>query len=395
MKTRTIWTQLKNEIDSDQVVVITGPRQVGKTTTINWLLEQIPSTNKIYFDMENIVTRELFESKDYDSILKELATQGLDINQKMYIAIDEIQLLENIPSVVKYLHDHYRIKFFLTGSSSYYIKNHFTQSMAGRKVLYEMGPLSFSEFLHFKDVEYQLPSKLDLNSKLSMTLYEKLKKYYQEYCDYGGLPNVVLTDSVERKQQMLEEIFSSYINLDVVTLADFKQTNSLRNVIKLVAARVGNKLNVSEIAKIAGITRVTVESYLEFLEQTYLIRLIDVYSSSTDVKTRLQKKPYFIDTGIANVNADLSAGSKFENTVCHQLSFYGELSYYSDSQGEIDFVLKTDEISCGFEVKVTPLQRDREALLKKTKKIDLDGARLIGQKPPASYTDFLWGGMIA
>ena len=104
---------------------------------------------------------------------------------------------------------------------------------------------------------------------------------------------MVLTDSVERKQQMLEEIFSSYINLDVATLADFKQTSSLRNVIKLVASRVGSKLNVSEIAKIAGITRVTVESYLEFLEQTYLIRLVDVYSNSAAVKTRLQKKPYF------------------------------------------------------------------------------------------------------
>ena len=271
MKTRTIWKQLKKEIDSDQVVVITGPRQVGKSTTLAWLLDQIPSTNKIYFDMENLVNRELFESKDYDSILKEFNSLGLDINNKMYVAIDEIQLLENIPSVVKYLHDHYQIKFFLAGFSSHYIKNHFSESMSGRKVLYEMMPLTFSEFLHFKGVEYQLPAKLDLENSLSITTFEKLKSYYQEYCDYGGLPKVVLTNSVEQKLQLLQEIYSSYINLDAATLADFKQTSSLREMIKLVAARVGSKLNVSEIANIVGISRVTVDNYLEFLEQTYLI----------------------------------------------------------------------------------------------------------------------------
>jgi hypothetical protein len=105
---------------------------------------------------------------------------------------------------------------------------------------------------------------------------------------------------------LLEEIFSSYINLDVQSLADFKSINDLRKVIKLLAARIGNKLNSSELANITGLSRTTINSYIDFLEQTYLIRTVPVFSKSADVQSRMLKKLYFIDTGIANINADLS-----------------------------------------------------------------------------------------
>ena len=107
MQKRQIWAKLKAEIKTDEVVVITGPRQVGKTTTLHWLLQQIKSKNKIYFDLENLTDRELFELKNYDSLLNELQNRGLTIEKKLYIALDEIQLLDNLPSVVKYLYDHY------------------------------------------------------------------------------------------------------------------------------------------------------------------------------------------------------------------------------------------------------------------------------------------------
>lgn len=391
MQYRQIWAKLKEEIETEEIIVITGPRQVGKTTTLKWLLEQIKSTNKIYLDVENVIDRELFEVKDYNQVVVELERRGLNVNKRLYVAVDEIQLLSGLPSVVKYLYDRYKIKFFLTGSSSFYIKNHFSESMAGRKVVYEIFPLSFQEFLNFKNVTYTLSDELDLTSPVSVQAYNMLSDYYDEYIEYGGLPKVVLATATNKKRQILEEIYSSYINLDVQVLGDFKSIKDVRDVIKLLAARVGSRLNVSEIAKITGLSRVTIDNYVEFLEKTYLIRMIPAYSSSTSVQTRSLKKPYFIDTGIANTNANLSSGAKLENTVCHQLSFYGDVTYYSARDGEIDFILNKD---IALEVKETPIYKYYKALKIRGLNLGLTKHRLIGKNLPATFDDFLWGGLI-
>lgn len=394
MQRRHIWDQLLKEIDTPEIVVITGPRQVGKSTTLHWLLEQIPSANTLYVDLENLIDRELFETKNYDSVATELRNRGLDLGKKVYLALDEIQLLPNLPSLVKYLFDHYHIKFFLTGSSSYYLKNTFSESMAGRKIVYEMFPLSFREFLQFKGLSHALPEDLSLDSSFPQKTFDVLQGEYQQYIEYGGLPRVVLTPDVERKRRLLEEIFSSYINLDVRTLSDYKSTSDLRKVIRLTAARVGSRLNVSEIASITGLHRATVDNYLVFLEQTYLIRLIQAHSRSEDVRSRLPVKPYFIDTGILNVNADLSSGSKFENTVCHQLAHYGNLSYYGSRDGEIDFILTRPNERIAFEVKETPTESDASVLQRRAAKLEINASRLIGKEPSARFSSYLWAGLI-
>ncbi|MDA1079964.1 MAG: ATP-binding protein [bacterium] len=394
MQKRQIWSKLAKEIATKEIVVLTGPRQVGKTTTLLWLLEQIKDTNKIYLDLENLADRELFEVKNYNTLIQELQNRGLTTERKMYVALDEIQLLPNLPSITKYLFDHYNIKFFLSGSSSYYIKNRFTESMAGRKIVYEMFPLSFQEFLDFKEVSYALPKNTPWLEKFSDQTYQKLRVQYEEFIEFGGLPQVVLTTDTSRKRRLLEEIFSSYINIDVAALADFKSTKDLRNVIKLLAARIGNKLNVSEIGNIAGLSRITVENYIAFLEQTYLISTVPAYSNSEDVKTRLQKKIYFVDTGIANSNADLSSGSKFENTIRHQLQFLGKLQYFSNRNGEIDFILDDGAKKIALEVKETPTKTDYTTLTKRAAKLRIPTISVIGRQPAANFTNFLWGGLV-
>jgi len=394
---RDIWKNLQQELFNDNVVVITGPRQVGKTTTLQWLLSQINSQNKYYFDLENIVNRDLFGVKDYDTLLAKFRSLGLNTLEKMYIAIDEIQAVKNLPSIIKYLHDHYDIKFVLTGSSSYYLKNLFSQSLAGRKVIYELFPLSFGEFLKFKNEKFKLP-KFNVYENFSNFTYEKLRVLYDEYIEYGGLPKVVQVGSLKEKQQQLEMIFSSYINLDVQSLSDFRSLKDFRKLVQLLSERVGNKLNTTKLATILGISRQTVSTYLEFMEQTYLIRLIQPFSGSSDVRARVSPKLYFVDTGIASINYELSAGAKFENTVCHQLylqsksyAFGRKINYFSNETAEVDFIVNND---LAFEVKETPLKSDLIKLIKISKKIKLKKYRLIGRKKPAEFSDFLWGGMI-
>lgn len=99
-------------------------------------------------------TKTLFSEDNYESIIYALTQQGVVLNAKVLIAIDEIQLVPNLPSVLKYLYDSYpNIKFIVTGSSAYYMKNMFSESLAGRKKLFEIYPLNFSELLSFNGIQ--------------------------------------------------------------------------------------------------------------------------------------------------------------------------------------------------------------------------------------------------
>src|ERR1035437_3815330 len=147
---RTIYPELELHLKNKLITVITGMRRVGKTTAVKHLMNSISSSNKLYLDLERVENRYLFEQANYKEIELSLQAEGIDLSKEAYIALDEIQLVPNISSVVKYLYDTHNIKFIVTGSSSFYIKNHFTESLAGRKRIFEMEPLSFSEYLTFK-----------------------------------------------------------------------------------------------------------------------------------------------------------------------------------------------------------------------------------------------------
>ena len=133
---RNIFLELKEHLEVKQVTVLTGMRRTGKTTLVKQLIEISPIRQKIYFDLERIDNRELFSEKNYDNIILALTQRGILFSEKVLIAIDEIQLVPNLPSVIKYLYDTYDIKFLLTGSSSYYLKNRFNESLAGRKKIF-------------------------------------------------------------------------------------------------------------------------------------------------------------------------------------------------------------------------------------------------------------------
>lgn len=398
-KTRFLWDILAQELETREAVVVTGARQSGKTTTLRWLLDQVQSDNKIFLDLALESTRTLFEEYDAEGIAHALQTRGVKLTERAYVAIDEIQYSKKVPLVVKYLIDHYRMKFYLTGSSAFYLKNQFSESMAGRKLIFELFPLSFQEFLVFKQITYALPALFtnatDINAcTFNSYAFNVLQAYYEEFILYGGFPAVVLEQNVQRKQMLLDEIYTSYIDLDVEHLSDFKAIAELKRLIPLLAARIGSRINIEELSVIVGLSQPTVRTYVDFLQKTYLIRLLPVTSGNRDVKTRKQSKLYFVDTGIASRNADISGGAKFENALCHQLQRYGALSYY-DGLGEIDFVLDTGATRYALEAKETPVPAQKKMLHSRAAQLGVPDFNLIGRYKSAKYHNYLWGGLIA
>ena len=146
---RTVFKEIKQYLQSPEAVILTGMRRTGKTTILNSIHEKIHSKNRLFLDLENPLNRKYFEEENYEKIKSTLEFLGIDFKKQAYIFLDEIHYIKKLPSIVKYFIDHYKVKFFLTGSASFYLKNLFTESLAGRKIIFEVFPLTFREFLLF------------------------------------------------------------------------------------------------------------------------------------------------------------------------------------------------------------------------------------------------------
>jgi len=367
---RNLEKSLLNQIDTPEVIVLTGMRRVGKTTLYQSIFSQIKSNNKVFLDMENPADQRIFEETDYNNIWANLKEYGVKPTEKPYIFLDEIQAFPEIVKPIKYLTDHYKAKFFVTGSSSYYFKNLFPESLAGRKFIFELFPLSFQEFLNFKGRAYEWDETLQGKSSVkNETKYLKNIKLYEEYLQFGGFPGVVVESDEINKKMRLEDIFKSYFEKDVKALADLKDTRIFRDMVFLLMQRTGSKLDITKIASELSISRETVYSYLSFLEGTYFISLLRPFSRSVDREVSGTRKLYLCDTGISNHFAKLEIGRVYENAIYNNLRRYEKVNYYQRRSGvEIDFILNE---AIGVEAKITGLSADLSKLKSLCKDLNL------------------------
>lgn len=392
MFARKIYPILEDHLNNKQVTVITGLRRVGKSTALKYLIEKAPTKNKIYLDLERIENQNIFLQNSYKDIERSIELLGFDFSQPGIIGIDEIQMVKNSSSVIKALYDEFGTKFIVTGSSSFYIKDHFSESLAGRKRIFEMNPLDFEEFLQFKEIDTKPIQKEKLKSFLP-TYYDLYKKWYEEYLQYGGFPEVVLAEKPDDKIAYLKDILNSHIELDVKLLGDISSSDVLYKLILLLAYRVGSKIDYSKIASMLGINRVKVKEYILLLEYTYLIRTIKPFTKGIDKEITKQPKIYFSDTGLLQVCGQNSSGSIFENAIANQLYSIGEVNFYEKSSGtEIDFIL---DKKTAIEVKETPGDFDLKTLERRSKPLEMETNFLVGRNlAPSGYNNFIWGGNI-
>lgn len=373
---RELYSGIEPMLGSPEAVIITGMRRVGKTTLLSYIMDKIVSKNKLFLDLENPANQRYFEEDNYDRIADGFKLLGLDLRDKGYVFLDEIQFVKNIPSVVKYLHDHYKIKFFLSGSSSFYLKNLFSESLAGRKYIFELFPLNFREFMQLKNPTIRLD--VLKSKKISQSMFAQVERYYNEYILFGGFPGVVQKETVQEKKAMLSDIFSSYFQLEVIMLGDFKKINVIRDLMLLLMERVGSKLDIQKLSRELGVARDTINNYIAFLENTYFIRLIRPFSRNRDSEIRNAPKFYLCDSGIINQFAKVSSGALFENVIFSALRNKGEINYYQKKSGvEIDFIVNKET---AYEVKMKPYEQDVKRLGVVSRELGLSDYKIISQK---------------
>ena len=383
-----LYKEIEPFINSPQAIIITGMRRVGKTSLLKFIFNRIDTPNKLFLDLENPVNQKYFEIEDYERIKLELEILGLDFSKRAFLFLDEIHQVKNIPSVVKYLIDHYNVKCFLTGSASFYLKNLFSESLAGRKYVFELFPLTFAEFLTFKGSKINIPSDPKLITK---PVFDTISNLYEEYLLFGGFPEVVLKESIEEKKRCLEDIFSSFFQMEVLKLGDFRKNKIIRDLIMILMERIGFKLDMQKLSKELGISRTTLYNYISFLEATYFIYLVKPFSKTKDVEIRKIPKVYLCDSGLANHFARIDEGRLFENNVFQNLRVKGEVNYYQRKSGvEIDFILNKKR---AFEVKVTPTEKELKKLKELSQKLGLEEFKMVS-KNYAPLENTIYGFMI-
>jgi hypothetical protein len=394
MYQRSIFPSLLAHLAEKQVTVLTGMRRVGKSTSLKFLLDHVPHSNKQYFDLERVEFRSIFKRERLEDTEQELQLRGLDLSQPCVIALDEIQLLPEIVSTLKYFYDHRQVKFIVTGSSSFYLKNLFSESLAGRKKIFELYPLTFSEFLDFKQAK-----KTDLDPFLfkkfgeSIAYYSTFKNLYLEYLNFGGFPEVVLAENYLQKDDLLFDILNSYIELDIKLLSDFSINDELYRLIRLLAARVGSRVDYVKLSSATGVNRAKLKNYFQLFEKTYLLYSVPPFTHNVDREITGQNKVYFADSGLLRILGVRDEGRLFENAILCQLQHHGKVNYYQKKNGqEIDFILNGQQ---AFEVKITPSIQDLKKVAALSKSINLESYNLAALKESSTgFTDFVWGGNI-
>ena len=357
--------------NSFKVVMVCGPRQVGKTT----LLKGICGEERTYVSLDNFEIRKLAEDSP------DLFFQ----RYKPPILIDEIQYVPQLLSYIKIMVDESNKKgeFWITGSQQFHLMKDVTESLAGRVGIIYMNGLTYDEII--EQIQYSPfnPENIKLTKKLElMDVFENIFE--------GSMPGCCL-DKNMNKNDFYDSYIRTYIERDVKDLTQIGNELSFYQFLTSVAARTGEQLNYSALANDANITVPTAKSWLSILITSGLIYLLQPYSNNILTRTTKMPKIIFMDTGLCTfltkwdsketLEASSVSGHIFETWVISEIVKKYQnngitippIFYYRDKdQNEIDLVINKNNKLYPFEIKKTANPNKEVVktfnLLNKTKK---------------------------
>lgn len=269
-----IYQDLAKFLKPNKVLVIFGPRQVGKTT----LLTDFLNTTSLKYKLDsgdNIYTREIFGSDNFDKI-KEYA-EGYEL-----IVIDEAQRIPNIGQGLKIMVDTIpNIRIIVTGSSSFELAGQIGEPLTGRKITLTLYTISQIEL-----------RKLHTPHELRLKLNESLV--------YGGYPEIVTAKTSQEKIRLLEELVHSYLLKDILELERIKSSKIVLDLLRLVAFQIGQEVSLTELAQQLGLDYKTVGRYLDLFEKSFILYAVHGFSRNLRKEVTKKNKYYFYDNGIRN-----------------------------------------------------------------------------------------------
>jgi len=318
------------------IVAVVGPRQAGKTT---FLKERLKGLNASYIMFDDPDARGLF-----DDDIKKFESQYIE--GRAVAVLDEIQYGKEAGRKLKYLADK-GWKIWITSSSQTVMGKEVLSWLVGRVTPVKLYPFSFSEFLRAKGQKETTPAMV--------------RRGVWEHLAYGGYPKVVLTESVEMKQTLLRDLYNTMVLKDIAQTFSIGDIRSLEEFCRYLSHSVGNVLIYDKAAGGMKLSFQTVKKYLDAMEKSYLIKLLQPFYTNKLKEVIKQPKVYFVDTGLRNAVANSfplaleREGKLFENYVLGEmLKLDLEVKYWQTKSGlEVDFVIEMDGKVIPVEVKIS------------------------------------------
>jgi len=342
-------------LEPKRVLVLYGPRRVGKTTLLDAYIKT-QSSKKVYYSTgDDAQLRNVFQSEERDRILDFARPYDL-------IALDEAQFIPSIGLGAKMMIDAFPEKnIILTGSSSLDLSNKIGEPLTGRHFTLTLLPLAQGEME---------ASRFELEGAL------------EQFLVYGSYPEVLNEPDVERKKKILTELTSSYLFKDALALEAVRSPDTLLDVAKCLAFQIGGEVSINEVARTAHTDAKTAAKYLDLLEKMFIVKRVRGFSRNLRTEISKKAKYYFLDNGVRNaiisqfnpISLRNDIGALWENFIFMELlkksgiegAFDNYYFWRTHTGAEIDIIKESNGVLSAIECKWSAGAVPIPALWKKT-----------------------------
>lgn len=344
---RLIKEQVDRRLYRGKVIIVVGPRQVGKTTLLRMLTADTNRKVVVWNCDEPDVRRKLAEPS---------STQlGAETANADLILIDEAQRVQNIGITLKLLVDNYPEKqVVVTGSSAIELSNSINEPLTGRKYEYVMYPFSAEELIR----EFGATEE---------------RRMLERRLVYGSYPEVVNLAGEER--ETLTNLVSSYLYKDIFSFQDVRKPEIIEQLLQALALQVGSEVSFNELGRLLGLTSITIQRYIDLLEKSYVVFHLRSFSRNVRNELKKSRKIYFYDNGVRNaligdykpLALRNDTGALWENYVISERlkhnaysGFYGKSYFWrTQQQQEVDYLEDYDGVLHAYEFKWNPVRQPR------------------------------------
>ncbi len=342
MIVRQIETAIAQRFFSKKAIIITGPRQAGKTTLVTKLIEPYKE-DALIINGDDPVAEQLFSRPNTEQIRQ-------IIGNKKILFIDEAQRIPNIGLTSKMIVDGFKdVQLILSGSSSFELMNKTQEPLTGRKWTFSLWPINWQEWQEYSGY---LKAEQDLENRLVFGLYPE-----------------VLMNPTDQKT-VLQELTDSYLYKDILIYGNIQKPDTIQKLVQSLAWQVGSEVSYSELAQVSGLDPKTVSNYIDILEKAFILFRLPAFSRNLRNEIKTNRKIYFYDNGVRNavigqflpIQTRQDTGALWENFL---ISERRKLIYYQKStalqyfwrtrqQQEIDYIETRDDKVFGYEFKWNP-----------------------------------------
>ena len=338
---RIIEKQIIKSLIPNKVIVLVGPRRVGKTVLVNQIIKSLNESH-LLLNGEDFRTLNLLEKRSIQNYRNLLGDKRL-------LIIDEAQKIPDIGNKLKLMIDHIEgLRILVTGSSAFDIANYTGEPLTGRKITYNLYALSEQEL---NQIENIIEKKDNLEQRLV----------------YGNYPELIHISGQEDKAECLREVINSYLLKDILAFGNIRNSDKIFDLLRLIAYQIGGEVSLQELGKQLSMSKNTVEKYLDLLSKVFVIHKLGGFSRNLRKEVTKNSRWYFYDNGlrnllIANINPigmRNDIGMLWENyVISERIKFqrYNKMivnNYFwrTYDQQEIDWVEEREGNLFGFEFK--------------------------------------------